>query len=101
MKHLGKIVIGSICAVLLGLTTLLIIEYRFFHDQAQKMLELKEEYRAYTQAVKKILNEYNAMKEQAAESGDYAASERFIYCRQSRTWLPQTINDQLCAQTKS
>jgi murein DD-endopeptidase MepM/ murein hydrolase activator NlpD len=60
---------------MLGLTTLLIIEYRFFHDQAQKMLELKEEYRAYTIAVKKILNEYNAMKEQADEDTDYAVQE--------------------------
>ncbi len=59
---------------MLGLTTLLIIEYRFFHDQAQKMLELKEEYRAYTIAVKKILNEYNAMKEQADEDTDYAGA---------------------------
>ena len=60
---------------LLGLTTLLIVEYRFFHDQAQKMLELKEEYRAYTVAVKKILNEYNAMKEQADEDAEYAVQE--------------------------
>lgn len=67
MKHLGKIIIGSLFLAMLGITTLLIIEYRFFHDQAQKMLELKEEYRTYTTAVKKILNEYNAMKEQAAE----------------------------------
>jgi len=35
------------------------------------MLELKEEYRAYTTAVKKILNEYNAMKEQADQDDDY------------------------------
>ena len=68
MKHLGKIIIGSMAIGLLGLSTLLIVEYRFFHDQAQKMLELKEEYRAYTLAVKKILNEYNAMKEQAEGS---------------------------------
>lgn len=59
---------------MLGITTLLIIEYRFFHDQAQKMLELKEEYRAYTLAVKKILNEYNAMKEQAGEP-EYSVQE--------------------------
>ncbi|CAN5178549.1 hypothetical protein BH09DEP1_BH09DEP1_8650 [soil metagenome] len=67
MKHLGKIIIGSVFLAMLGITTLLIFEYRFFHDQAQKMLELKEEYRTYTTAVKKILNEYNAMKEQAAD----------------------------------
>lgn len=69
IKHLGKIVIGVASAILLGITILLVIEYRFFHDQAQKMLELKEEYRTYTLAVKKILNEYNAMKEQAEQAG--------------------------------
>lgn len=73
MKHLGKIIIASVFLAMLGITTLLIYEYRFFHDQAQKMLELKEEYRTYTTAVKKILNEYNAMKEQAA--GDNEAPE--------------------------
>lgn len=75
IKHLGKIIIGCVVLALLGLTVLLIIEYRFFHDQAQKMLELKEEYRAYTLAVKKILNEYNAMKEQADEDAEYTVQE--------------------------
>jgi murein DD-endopeptidase MepM/ murein hydrolase activator NlpD len=75
MKHLGKIIIGSVFLAMLGITTLLIFEYRFFHDQAQKMLELKEEYRTYTTAVKKILNEYNAMKEQAADEALAPATE--------------------------
>lgn len=74
MKHLGKIIIGSVFLAMLGITTLLIFEYRFFHDQAQKMLELKEEYRTYTTAVKKILNEYNAMKEQAADDEEEPAT---------------------------
>lgn len=59
-----------------GLTILLVIEYRFFHDQAQKMLEIKEEYRTYTIAVKKILNEYNAMKEQAGETAESESEQK-------------------------
>jgi murein DD-endopeptidase MepM/ murein hydrolase activator NlpD len=96
MKHLGKIIIGSIGIGLLGLSTLLIIEYRFFHDQAQKMLELKEEYRTYTLAVKKILNEYNAMKEQAEGSSDADASEQeeekdsFILVNREPSYLKQS-----------
>ena len=65
IKQLGRAVIVLV-AICMGLITLLLfVEYRFFHDQAQKMMELKEEYRAYVTAVKKVLNEYNAMKEQA------------------------------------
>jgi murein DD-endopeptidase MepM/ murein hydrolase activator NlpD len=75
MKHLGKIIIGFVSMTLLGITMLLVIEYRFFHDQAQKMMDLKEEYRTYTLAVKKILNEYNAMKEQAEQAGQSLAEK--------------------------
>lgn len=64
LKQLGKIVIALMGMSMGVITLLLFVEYRFFHDQAQKMMELKEEYRAYVQAVKKVLNEYNAMKEQ-------------------------------------
>ena len=71
---------------MLGLVVLLIAEYRFFHDQAQKMLELKEEYRTYTLAVKKVLNEYNAMKEQAKPSKD-----SFITINRAPNYLKQSM----------
>ena len=71
---------------MLGLVVLLIAEYRFFHDQAQKMLELKEEYRTYTLAVKKILNEYNAMKEQAKPS-----KESFITINRTPDYLKKSM----------
>ena len=76
-----------------GLTILLIIEYRFFHDQAQKMLELKEEYRTYTIAVKKILNEYNAMKEQAGEEiqePEAAQKDSFIIVNREPDYLKKS-----------
>lgn len=99
MKHLGKIIIGSAFLVMLGITTLLIFEYRFFHDQAQKMLELKEEYRTYTTAVKKILNEYNAMKEQAADEEETSsvssneAKDSFIVVNREPSYLRKsTLN---------
>lgn len=97
MKHLGKIIIGSVFLAMLGITTLLIIEYRFFHDQAQKMLELKEEYRTYTTAVKKILNEYNAMKEQAADEAtapsEQDAKDSFIVVNREPAYLRKsTLN---------
>lgn len=48
---------------------LLVVEYRFFHDQAHKMLELKEEYRSCTVAMRRLINESQAPKETAAECG--------------------------------
>jgi len=93
MKHLGKIVIGAALVLLSGLTILMIIEYRFFHDQAQKMLELKEEYRTYTLAVKKILNEYNAMKEQAGDSTESVCEEdkdSFVVVNREAGYLRQS-----------
>lgn len=84
---------GCIGIGLLGLTILLIVEYRFFHDQAQKMLELKEEYRTYTLAVKKILHEYNAMKEQADEQSpaDTLEKEQFILVNREPNYLKQSM----------
>lgn len=108
MKHLGKIIIGISLATLVGLTTLLVIEYRFFHDQAQKMLELKEEYRTYTLAVKKILNEYNALKEQADESSSNSApyssdvptkqKDSFIVVNRELSYLKQSTLDYIRKQ---
>ncbi len=42
----------------------LVVQYRYFCDQTNKLIEVKEEYRTYLGAVKKILHEYNKMKEQ-------------------------------------
>jgi murein DD-endopeptidase MepM/ murein hydrolase activator NlpD len=45
------------------MVVLLITEYRFFRRQAEKMCALKEDYRSYTIAVKKILDDYCRIKE--------------------------------------
>lgn len=55
-------------SIFIGLMTiisfLLIWEYLYFRNQAEKMMELKEEYKNYLFAVKKIVDEYNKMKEE-------------------------------------
>lgn len=58
------LLIGALVTVMLLVTTLLIVEYRYFKQQAEKMIELKEEYRNYLFAVKKIVDEYNKIKEE-------------------------------------
>lgn len=96
IKHLGKIAIGISCLTLFGITVLLFFEYRFFHDQAQKMLELKEEYRAYTQAVKKIINEYNAMKEEAQEESnqpEMTTKDSFLLVNREPNYLRKAFID--------
>lgn len=102
IKQLGKIVVALMGVSMGVIALLLFIEYRFFHDQAQKMMELKEEYRAYVMAVKKVLNEYNAMKEQA-ESAQEAATlltqeqqeqkDSFIVVNRELNYLKQCMID--------
>lgn len=62
------------------------------------MLELKEEYRTYTLAVKKILNEYNAMREQAAGTTEFAqdcaatdAKDPFMVVNREPTYLKESM----------
>lgn len=95
IKHLGKIIIGCATLIVGGISLLLIVEYRFFHDQAQKMLELKEEYRTYTLAVKKILNEYNALKEQANSSTNTSdpLKNSFLVVNRESDYLKQSMID--------
>ena len=55
---------GFMLSMVTIVTVLLVIEYRFFKQQAEKMVELKEEYRNYLLAVRKIVDEYNKTKDQ-------------------------------------
>lgn len=51
--------------LLIGATgSLLCYEYFYFKYQAERLLELKEEYRGYIVAVKKIVDDYNQLQEQ-------------------------------------
>lgn len=100
-KQLGKIVIALIGVSMGVIALLLFIEYRFFHDQAQKMMALKEEYRTYVTAVKKVLNEYNAMKEHAeavqqaavALSQDQQQKDSFLVVNRELSYLKQSMID--------
>lgn len=61
-------VAGAFFALVLGTTLVLLIsEYRFFKAQSAQMLELKDDYRNYVVAVKKILSDYYKTKERLDE----------------------------------
>lgn len=66
-RMLIKASIGLVITTILLVTGLLIHEYRFFKQQSEKMIEMKEDYRTYVLAVKKILHEYNKNKERLEE----------------------------------
>lgn len=51
------------------MSILLFAEYRFFVQQADKMLELKQEYQSYIVAIKKVLHDYNTLSAQQ-DNGD-------------------------------
>lgn len=42
---------------------LMIFEYRFFKQQAEQMLRVQGEYRAYIQTVKTVVDDYTRTKE--------------------------------------
>ena len=44
-------------------TGLLVNEYQFFKKQSEELLELKEDYRNYVLAVKKVVHAYNKAKD--------------------------------------
>ncbi len=62
-----KLFLITVALCMSGVAILLISEYRFFKIQREKMLELKEDYRNYVLAVKKILNDYHTTKERLDE----------------------------------
>lgn len=66
-RILIKGAIGLTVSTVLLLSGLLVYEYRFFKIQSEKMIEVKEDYRTYILAVKKILHDYNKTKERLEE----------------------------------
>lgn len=67
-RRLVTNIFGAFFALVLGTTLVLLIsEYRFFKSQSAQMLELKDEYRNYVVAVKKILSDYYKTKERLDE----------------------------------
>lgn len=57
------IVTMALCALII----MLVLEYRFYKNEAEKMLGHKEDYRNYVVAVKKILHDYNKTKARLEE----------------------------------
>lgn len=68
-RNISILKIGmTACLMMMLLTSLLLIkEYFFFKTQSEKMFEIKEDYRNYVVAVKKILNDYHKNKERLDE----------------------------------
>jgi len=64
MKNYGTIALGAVVATMCALTFSLFMQYRFFCDQANNMIAAKEDYQTHLVAVKRVLQEYNKMKEQ-------------------------------------
>ncbi len=59
IKNMVTIAVVSASIFFMGISGLLIFEYRYFCKQADKMIALQEDYRNYVVAVKKILTDYN------------------------------------------
>ena len=72
-------IVAGIVAVLLMVTavcSLLMYEYFYFKNQAEKLLQLKEEYRSYVVAVKKIVDEYNEMQDRGDSTQENSEKKR-------------------------
>lgn len=65
--RLVKIGAGCFAFMLCAVLALLISEYRFFRQQSAQMVELKEDYRNYVVAVKRVLSDYYKTKERLDE----------------------------------
>lgn len=103
IKNYIKLFFGLLAAILIVVSGMLVVEYRFFKQQAEKMIELKEEYRNYLFAVRKIVDEYNKIKEQEEILQDSEKSEKkkesselkdtFVVVNREPTYLRQSMID--------
>ena len=62
--------------MLCSLAGLLFTEYRFFKDQTDELLELKEDYRNHLVVVHKVLHEYHKTKERLEELQEQVADKK-------------------------
>ncbi|MCL5875776.1 MAG: M23 family metallopeptidase [Candidatus Dependentiae bacterium] len=97
-------IIAGIAAFFLLITvtgSLLCYEYFYFKRQAEQLLELKEEYRSYIVAVKKIVDDYNQLQEQVnspQESNEKKKittdqKESFTVVNRDKLYLKQSMVD--------
>jgi hypothetical protein len=59
-------IVSIVCAMVIT-TSLLMFQYFYFKKETSKMMEVKEDYRNYVLAVKKILKDYHKNKERLEE----------------------------------
>lgn len=59
----SRIIIGGICLAMISITVLLFVEYRFFRQQTDQLIALKEDYQNHLTAVNKVLKDYNKTRE--------------------------------------
>lgn len=84
-----------------GICSLLIYEYFYFKYQAKKLLEMKEEYRTYLVAVRKIVDDYNQIKEQDSNAQDASEKkkesdelkESFVVVNRDQFYLKKSMMD--------
>lgn len=61
--QLKKIIVGGLLVIWSSATILLLIEYRFFKEQAHHLERVQNEYRNHVQTVKTIIDDYAKTKE--------------------------------------
>ena len=63
VRQLKKVVVGGLLVIWSSVTILLLVEYRFFKEQAHHLEHVQNEYRNYVQTVKTIIDDYAKTKE--------------------------------------
>lgn len=62
-----RVLYGVLGVFVVTFAILLLLEYRFFCAQSERVLQMKEEYRTYLVAVKKVMGDYAKAKERIDE----------------------------------
>lgn len=65
-----KLIFFVWCGLLCAITGLLVAEYHFFKEHSTQLSRLKDEYSTYVLAFKKLIIEYNSLKESTTELAD-------------------------------
>jgi murein DD-endopeptidase MepM/ murein hydrolase activator NlpD len=77
--------------LVVSLTGLLIVEYRFFKAQSHKMFNLRDDYRNYLVAVKKILQEYNTKNPSEVASAQDGEKKKTIELAAIKKKFPDNV----------
>ncbi len=91
LKNKWFICLAAFIAVFfLGMTILLMHEYRYFKQQAEELMQLKEDYQTYISAVKRMM--VDRSKEESQDSDlqkkkDLESDESFVLVNRERSYL--------------